>query len=79
MGLPPKLCWHALKMFGLTEGDGGGIQRATNFLWSTDGQSYCKRMADDAKKKKKKQDEENGGRNKKKQDEENKIIAQLLE
>ena len=36
MGLPPKLCWQALKMFGLTKGDGGGIQRATNFLWSED-------------------------------------------
>ena len=49
MGLPPKICWHALKMFGLSR---EGVQRATSFLWSADGQGYIERMQQSVQKKK---------------------------
>ena len=55
MGLPAEICWHALKMFGLSN---RGIDSATNFMWSPDG----KRYVDDLQKitKQKQKEKENG-------------------
>ena len=33
-GLPPKIVWHALKMFGLHD---EGVRRTMEFMWSEDG------------------------------------------